>query len=396
MTGSLDGVRVLDLSRFIAGPHCAMLLGDHGADVIKVERTGSGDDVRQIQPQVNGQSVYFMVFNRNKRGITLNFRQEPAQRLLRELAARADVLIENFRPGTMEKMGCGWDELHSVNPRLVMARVSGYGQTGPLASQPCFDAIAQAMSGLMEITGHPDAPPVMAGTFVVDYCTALYATTGILMALQRRNATGEGQLVDVSLLDSAVSLLMTAIPEQMLLNRPTTRIGNRDRYGAPGNTFRTKDNDWVHFIAGNDAHFPRLVRAMGREELLRVPAFATSKARLENATDIEGIVAEWVGRLSTAELLEALQRAEIPGAKVAGIAEAIENPQLRHRRQIETVQHPVAGAFPSQGVTVQMSEAPGSVQRPAPLLGEHTDEVLRQWLDCSPERIAALRATGTI
>jgi crotonobetainyl-CoA:carnitine CoA-transferase CaiB-like acyl-CoA transferase len=396
VAGSLDGLRVLDLSRFIAGPHCAMLLGDHGADVIKVERTGSGDDVRQLQPQVNGQSVYFMVFNRNKRGITLDFRQEPAQRLLRELAAQADVLIENFRPGTMEKMGCGWDELHRLNPRLVMARVSGFGQTGPLASQPCFDAIAQAMSGLMEITGDPGGPPTMAGTFVVDYCTALYATTGILMALQRRHVAGGGQLVDVSLLDSAVSLLMTAIPEQILLNRPTTRLGNRDRYASPGNTFRTRDGDWVHFIAGSEAHFPRLVRAMRREELLQAPAFATVKARLANTADIEAIVAEWAGGLSTAELLDALQRAEIPGAKVAGIAEVIENPQLRHRRQIETVQHPAAGAFPSQGVTVQMSDAPGSVRRPAPLLGEHTDEVLRQWLDYTPERIAALRAEGTI
>nr|MDA8248929.1 CoA transferase [Rhodospirillales bacterium] len=203
MTRPLSGLKVLDLSRYIAGPHCATVLGDLGADVVKVERPGLGDDTRFFPPDIGGESVYFLMFNRSKRGITLDFRNPQAQALLRRLAGQADVLIENFRPGTMERMGCGWDELHAVNPRLIMARISGYGQTTSLASQPCFDGIAQATSGLMDLTGAPDGAPMLAGTFVVDYSTALYACVGILAALAQRHGTGKGQMVDVSLMGSA-------------------------------------------------------------------------------------------------------------------------------------------------------------------------------------------------
>ncbi len=216
-----------------------VLLGDLGADVVKVERPGSGDEARGLGPRVGGESLYVMVFNRNKRSLTLNLRELRAQELLRDLAATTDVLIENFRPGVLESMGCGWEALRARNPRLVLARISGFGQDGPLADQPCFDVIAQAMSGLMEITGQPDGPPTMAGTYVVDYAAGFYATIGILAALERRHATGQGQIVDLSLLDSATSLLVT-VPEHLLLGRSPTRLGNRDRYAAPAQTFRAR------------------------------------------------------------------------------------------------------------------------------------------------------------
>jgi CoA:oxalate CoA-transferase len=394
--GPLDGLRVLDLSRFIAGPFCGMLLGDLGADVVKVERPRSGDEARGLGPRVGGESLYVMVFNRNKRSITLNFREPRAQELLRDLAATADVLIENFRPGVLESMGCGWDALRERNPRLVMARISGFGQDGPLADQPCFDVIGQAMSGLMEITGQPDGPPTMAGTYVVDYAAAFYATIGILAALERRHATGRGQVVDLSLLDSAASLLVTAIPEHLLLGRSPTRLGNRDRFAAPAQTFRARDGAWVHVVGGGDAHFLRLARAMKREDLLADPDFATLDARFRNIDRVERLVGEWIGGMTADEAVEALAQAEVPAAKVATLADVVANPQLRHREQIVEVDHPSAGRVPMQGVTIKLSESPASIRRPAPRLGEHTDQVLGEWLALPADRIAELRSLGAL
>ncbi len=394
--GPLDGLRVLDLSRFIAGPFCGMLLGDLGADVVKVERPQSGDEARALGPRVGGETLYLMVFNRNKRSLTLNVREPRAQQLLRELAAKADVLIENFRPGVMESMGCGWDALRAQNPRLVMARISGFGQDGPLAGQPCFDVIGQAMSGLMEITGQPDGPPTMAGTYVVDYSAAFYATIGILAALERRHLTGRGQVVDLSLLDSAASLLVTAIPEHLLLGHTPTRLGNRDRFAAPAQTFRARDGAWVHLVGGSDAHFLRLARAMRREDLLADPEFATSEARFRNIDRVERVVGEWIGGMTADEAVAALARAEVPAAKVATLADVVANPQLRHRQQIVEVDHPSAGRVPMQGVTIKLSESPGSIRRPAPRLGEHTDQVLQEWLALPPDRIAELRSAGAL
>jgi CoA:oxalate CoA-transferase len=395
-SGPLAGLKVLDLSRFIAGPLCGMLLGDLGADVLKAERRLGGDEARALGPRRGGESLYVMVFNRNKRSLTLDFRHPHAQQLLRDLAGKADVLIENFRPGVLEAMGCGWDALREVNPRLVMARISGFGQEGPMANAPCFDVIAQAMSGLMEITGQSDGPPTMAGTYVVDYSTAFYATIGVLAALERRHTTGRGQVVDVSLLDSATSLLVTAIPEQILFGRAPTRAGNRDRYAAPAQTFRARDGVWVHVVGGNEAHFPRLARAMEREDLLADPDFATVDARVLNAGRIEGVVAEWVAGLTSDEAVEALTRAEVPAAKVATVADVIANPQLRHRDQVVEVDHPSAGRIPMHGLTIKLSESPGAIRRPAPRLGEHTDQVLSEWLALSPDHVARLRAGGVI
>jgi crotonobetainyl-CoA:carnitine CoA-transferase CaiB-like acyl-CoA transferase len=396
LMGALDGIRVLDLSRFVAGPYCAMLLGDMGADVVKVERPGSGEDSRLIQPMVNGESLYFMTFNRNKRGITLNFRDPRAQDLLRRLAAEADVLIENFRPGVMEQMGCSWETLHNLNRRLIMARVSGFGQDGPLAAKPCFDVIGQAMGGLMELTGQPGGPPTQAGTFVVDYAAGLYATIGVFAALRERESTGEGQVVDIALLDSATSLLVTAIPEHLLLGRNPTRIGNRDRFIAPANSFETSDGDWIHLMAGSDAHFPRILQAMERPDLLNRPEFSTQVARLEHDREVEAIVAEWVQTLSTTEALARLERFEIPCAKVATIADVVSDPQLQHRGQIVEIDHPVAGPMPTQGNPVRLSNAPPRVVRPAPGLGEHNLEVLSEWIGMSPDVLDELEAARVI
>lgn len=396
MSGPLDGIKVLDLSRFIAGPHCGMLLGDLGSEVVKVERPNGGEEGRLSPPTINGESIYVMVYNRNKRGITLNFRDSRAQALLRELARHADVLIENFRPGTMEQMGCSWEVLHEINPRLIMARISGFGQDGPYAQQPCFDVVGQAMSGLMEMTGQPGGPPTMAGSFIVDYCSALYATIGVLGALQHRERTGRGQVVDVALLDSAVSLLMTAIPEYLLLGQLATRTGNRDRYVAPANSYRASDGTWVVLVGGSVAHFPRLVHGLEMEELLQDPRFFTLEARLGHVEEIESVVAGWVGRRTADEVVAAMEEVGIPCTKVATIADVVANPQLKHRRQIVETEHPTAGRVPMQGITIQYSETKAEIRRPAPTLGQHNEEVLSQWLGYSSEKVAQLRAEGVI
>lgn len=379
MKGALDGIKVLDLSRFIAGPFCGMQLADLGADVVKVESKGSGEETRQNLPQLHGESLYFMTFNRNKRSVELDFRDPADQETLRKLIEKADVLIENFRPGTMEKMGCGWDTLRELNPRLVMVRISGFGQTGPLSQRPCFDAIAQAMSGLMSLNGQPDGPPTMAGTFVVDYASGLYATIGTLAALNVRSQTGHGQLVEATLLESAVSLLMSAIPAQAQLGEVMERSGNIDRYTAPVNSYQSADGAWVYLHAGTDALFPRLVAAMEQPTLLTDERFLTVQARLANATAIDERVAAWVAKHTAAEVVAAMDRASVPCAKVARIDEVVTNPQLLARNQIVEIEHPVAGRYSTHGVTVSLSATPGEIRRAPPILGAHTEEVLREW-----------------
>lgn len=376
----LSALRVLDLSRFIAGPFCAMQLGDMGADVVKVEKRGSGDDTRLNQPQIAGESTYFLSFNRNKRSLELDFRDPADQETLRRLAATADVLIENFRPGTLEKMGCGWETLSAINPRLILVRISGFGEDGPLANRPCFDAIAQAMGGIMNLTGQPDGPPTMAGTFMVDYASALYATIGTLCALEARRQTGRGQVVEASLLETSASLLMSAIPDYRQLGQSMSRMGSRDRYTAPVNSFRCGEGEWIYLSAGTDALFRRFADATGMPHLLEDARFSTADARLANQVAIEEIVQQWIGRHPASLVVEIMGSAGVPCAKIAGIGEVAENPQLHHRRQIVDVEHPTVGTYTTHGVTVTLHETPGRIARPAPLLGEHTAEVLEEWL----------------
>lgn len=376
----LSGLRVLDLSRFIAGPFCAMQLGDMGADVVKIEKRGTGDDTRLNHPQIAGESTYFMSFNRNKRSVELDFRDPADQETLRRLATTADILIENFRPGTLEKMGCSWETLSAINPRLILVRISGFGQDGPFANRACFDVIAQAMGGIMNLTGQPDGPPTMAGTFMVDYSTALYATIGTLCALEARRQTGKGQVVEASLLETSASLLMSAIPDYRQLGQSMTRMGSRDRYTAPVNSFQCSDGEWVYLSAGTESLFRRFIDAADLVHLLDDPRFATTGARLANQEAIEAIVQQWVGLHPVGAVVQTMETAGVPCAKIASIAEVTENPQLRHRRQIVDLEHPTAGTYTTHGVTVTLHETPGRITRPAPLLGEHTAEVLKEWL----------------
>jgi crotonobetainyl-CoA:carnitine CoA-transferase CaiB-like acyl-CoA transferase len=394
--GALNGIRVVDLSRFIAGPYCAMLLGDMGADVIKVEPPGRGENSRTFGPFVNGESLYTMVFNRNKRSLTLDLRSDAGKEVLRELLGKADVLVENFVPGTLETMGFGWQALQELNPRLILTRISGFGQDGPLSRKPCFDVIAQTMSGLMDITGEADGRPTMAGTYVVDYSTGLYATIGTLGALQARNQTGKGQMVDVALMDSALSMLMTAIPEQVVLGRTMTRHGNRDRYCAPANTFPTRDDAWVHLAIAGDPAFQALSVVMQRTDLPNDPRFRDNDSRMQNVDALEKIISEWTSGLCADELLEVLKVLGVPSAKVASIAELVDNAALTQGDRIIDMEHPKAGRIPMQGFSVRFGHSRMTLRHAPPVLGEHTLSVLSEWLALSPERIAQLSDQGAI
>ncbi len=396
MPGPLNGIRVLDLSRFIAGPQCAMVLGDLGADVVKVERKEFGDDVRAIHPQIDGESIYFMMFNRNKRGMTLDFRNPAGQALLRDMVRQADVLVENFRPGTMEKMGCGWETLHALNPRLIMARVSGYGQGNSRSEEPCLDGIAQARSGLMELTGEPGGKPTMFGSFIVDYTTALYTAIGILSAIERRHTSGVGQVVDVSLMGGACSLLLTAITEAKTLGRHVTRGGNRDRYSAPGQTFQCRDGRWVHLIAGTAAMFPRLAAVLEKPELLEDPRFATHAARMENQDGVEAIVAAWIAGIDADQAVAMLAAADVPAAKVATINEVVNEAYMQEAEHIVAVPHARIGPIAMQGLPIRLGESPASIRAGAPCLGADTAAVLLDWLGLDSTAIAGLSAVSAV
>lgn len=384
----LEDIKVLDLSRFISGPYCAMLLADMGADVVKVEKAGQGDDSRLLPPFKDEESLYFFVMNRNKRSLSLDFRSEEGQKILFDLASRTDVLIENFRPGTIEKMGCGYEELKKINPRLIMLSISGFGKDGPYKDKPGFDAAVQAMSGLMSLTGQPDAPPTMSGTFVVDYSTAMYGAVSVLAALHKRDVTGEGEYIDLTLLDSATSILLSSMQRELVLGQKATRVGNRDRQVAPGNVFRTRDGVWLMLIAGSDIHFSRLVEVMEMPHLLEDERFNDVKIRLGHADEIEAVVQEWFDGRDAADILAMMEKAGIVCSRVEDVSDVVKNPQLHFRKKIINVPHKKLGDIPMMEMPMRFKNSPYVLRRAAPMLGEHNEEILRDWLGVSPEDFA--------
>ncbi len=394
--GPLEGVRVLDLTRALAGPYCASLLGDMGAEVVKVETSLAGERSRRLEPTVDGQSLYCMAVNRNKRAIVVDLKSTAGIALLHELVRKADVLVENFRPGVLEAMGCGWDVLRSLNSRLILARISGFGQEGPFAKRAGLDMAAQAMSGIMHMTGEPDGPPTMAGVFICDYTTGIYAALGITAALHARQTTHCGQVVEANLLDSALSMLHSAIPDMLINGKSAGRQGNRDRYTAPTNTFRTADGDWVMLLAGNEVMFPRLARLVGKPELIDDPRFKTFRERVRNLAATEAIAAEWIAMRSTHEVVEAMAEAGVPCAKCATLEEVVINPHIRHRGQIVDIEQPGGARVPLAGLAVRLSDTPLKIRSGLPNVGEHTGLVLKSWLGYGAEQLEELERRGVI
>ena len=394
MTGALDGVRVLDLSRFIAGPICAQILGDMGAEVIKVERPG-GEDARSQGPFLDGESLYAMAYNRNKASVTVDTRHPDALPVLERLIAWADVLVENYRPGTLDAMGFGWARLHEAHPRLVLTSLSGFGQTGPLARRALFDPIAQAASGLMSLTGEPDRPPMLTGTYIADHVAGLYGAIGTLVALLARASSGVGQRVDVASLDALVSVLGTRPMAYAMLGERPGRLASRDPYSAPANVFPASDGH-VYLHAGTDSLFPRLCGAIGRNDLVADPNYATIDDRLSNVEALKAEVAAWTTHRSRMEIEEALAAAGIPCAGVADIADVVASPQLRARDMFVEVAGTPVGTAVLTGIPVKLDATPGTIRTPPPRAGADTDRVLGNVVGLEPAAIEALRSARAI
>jgi len=397
MSGPLSGVRVLDLTRVLAGPYCTMVLGDLGAEVIKVELPGVGDDAREFGPFVDGESAYFASVNRNKASLTLDLKSEEGSAILAELIETADVLVENFRPGTLAGLGFGEDRLDELNPDLVYAAISGFGHTGPDSDQPCYDAIAQARSGLMSITG-PDADrPTKVGTSVSDISSGLFAAIGILSALYARDAAGEaGQTVDVAMLDSTVALLENAVVRYVASGEPPEPLGNRHPSIVPFESFETADGEIV-LAAGNDELWRRLCVALDREELAEDPRFETNRDREENYDELRPLVAGALSGRTTDEWMELLDAAGVPNHRINDVSDVLADEQLQARGMFAEVGLPGTGeTVTAPDSPVNLSATPTGVEGSAPGLGADTERILVDELGYDRERVAELREEGVV
>jgi crotonobetainyl-CoA:carnitine CoA-transferase CaiB-like acyl-CoA transferase len=385
----LDGIRVLDLSRVIAGPFCAMLLGDLGADVVKVERPGRGDDLRYLRGG-NGMSAPFAACNRNKRGIAVDLKSPGGAEILRRLVRRADVLIENFRTGVMEELGLGYDALAELNPRLVYCSVSAFGRTGPRAREAGYEAVMQAFGGIMSITGEPGGAPVRCGLSFVDLTTGILCTLGIVAALHVRARTGVGQRVDGSLLETALGLLNYQAQSCLLTGEVPRALGSAHPSLAPYRNFRCRDGQWVFIAGANDRLWRRLAGAVGLDRLLNDPRFVTNLERVKHHDELDREVEAAAAGFDRAELLRRLDAANVPAAPVNTVDQVLEDPQTRSRPLMRRMDHPKLGDIPVLGMPLGFSAMDPGVRRHAPALGEHTDEVL---FECgySPAEVSELR-----
>jgi crotonobetainyl-CoA:carnitine CoA-transferase CaiB-like acyl-CoA transferase len=391
----LAGLRVVDLTRILAGPYCTQALADAGADVIKVEEPGKGDDTRGWGPPfVEGESTYFLSVNRGKRSLTLNLKHEKAGEVLWRLLERADVLVENFRPGTLDRLGFSCKSVHERCPRVVYASVSGYGPDGPWGGKPGYDAVIQGEGGLMSITGLPDGPPLKVGASLVDVLAGMTAYQGILLALYRRQTTGVGGVVDVSLLESLLPTLSYHTAAQLLANQPPNRLGNRHPSIAPYETFAAKDG---HVIVGvaSQSLWRAFCTVLGRSELTTDARFATNALRVTNYEALKAALDPLLRERSVEDWLLALDGAGIPCGRVRTVGEALEGPQVAARGLLLEVEHPRAGPGRYVGSPIHLDGASRGSLRPPPLLGEHTEAVLGE-LGLGPAEVAALRRDGVV
>lgn len=392
MALALQGLRVLDLTRVLAGPYAAMVLADLGADVVKIEVPGRGDDSRAYPPYVNGESAYFMSLNRNKRSVTLDLKNPAARELFLSLARKADVVLENFRPGTMARLGLSYETLHIENPRLIYAAASGFGQSGPYSQRAAYDAVIQAMGGLMSITG-PEGAPTRVGTSIADITAGLFTTIGILAALQSRAESGQGQMVDVAMLDSVVAILENAIARYTATGEVPGPLGNRHPAIFPFEPFETADGE-IMVAAGNNELWTRLCRALDIPELASDARFITNPQRHVHYAEMRAALDAVFRTRPTADWLSLLDAAGVPNGPINSIADVVHDPQVQAREMMQTVEHPVAGTTQLPGIPIKLSATPGAIRRAAPVLGEHTAEVLGEWLGLDDQEIEEMRSQG--
>jgi len=394
--GALAGIRVLDLTRVLAGPYCTMFLGDLGAEVVKVEQPGVGDDTRGWGPPfAGGESAYFLCTNRNKKSLTVDLKSADGIALVKQLAERADVLIENFRPGAMDRLGLGDKELRGANPKLVYASLSGFGADGPMADIPGYDLIVQAWGGLMSITGTEASGPLKVGVAIIDLVAGLMLGKSIVAALYAREKIGVGQKIDTSLLEAEVATLINAGSNYLVAGQIPGRWGNAHPSIVPYQSFQTADG-YLVLGAASESIWQRLCPALSRAELTDDPRFAKNADRVAHRQELIAILSEIFMARTTADWVATLNRADIPCAPVQTIDQVFAAPQVLHRNMLVEVEHPTAGKVKLAGIPVKFSATPASVRLPPPLLGEHNDDVLSSWLGMKTEEIHRLKEKGVI
>ncbi|HEY7320207.1 MAG TPA: CoA transferase [Candidatus Binatia bacterium] len=395
-SGPLDGIRVLDLTRVLAGPYCTMFLGDLGAEVVKVEQPGIGDDTRGWGPPfTGGESAYFLCVNRNKKSVTVDLKSKEGVALLRRLAERADVLIENFRPGAMERLGLGEKELRTINPRLIYASLSGFGADGPMSDAPGYDLIVQAWGGLMSITGPTDGEPSKVGVAIIDLVAGLMLGKSIAAALFAREKLGVGQKIDTSLLEAEVACLINVGSNYLVEGKIPRRWGNAHPSIVPYQSFKTADGYLVIGVA-SEGIWRRFCQAVGRADWAEDSRFEKNSNRVENRSLLIGLLAEIFLSRSTDAWLKLLNSAEVPCAPVQTIDQVFKAPQVLHREMLVEVEHPTAGTVRMAGIPVKFSATAASVRLPPPLLGQHTEKVLASWLGMNEKEISELKGKSVI
>lgn len=379
-SGALKGLKVLDLTRVLAGPVCTMLLADMGAEVIKLEVPGTGDDSRGFPPFKEGESTYFINNNRNKKSIVLNLKDPSDHQKLVEIIKSMDVLVENFRPGTMEKLGLGYEDLKETNPRLIYASISGFGQYGPYKGKPGYDIIGQAMGGIMSITGWPDSPPTRTGTAIADFLAALFCTIGILSALNVRRSSGKGQQIDVSIADSVVTAIGTIVQIYLAEGRIPKRAGNKYSFIAPYEAFKAKDG-WFVLGVGSESIWKKFCKTIGKEALIDDKRFTLNADRIKNNDVLVEIITEWAGSYTVNEIIDILEKQGIPVAPINELDQIVNDPHIAVAREmIQKIVHPIIGEVDIVGNPIKMSDTPPGIYSSSPLLGEHTDEILEKYI----------------
>jgi crotonobetainyl-CoA:carnitine CoA-transferase CaiB-like acyl-CoA transferase len=395
---ALKGLKVLEMGQLIAGPFAGRLFAEFGAEVIKVESPMGGDPLRNWRVVENGTSLWWYVQSRNKKSIALDLRQPQGQEIIRELAKEVDIIIENFRPGTMEKWGIGYEQLKEINPRLIMIRISGYGQDGPYRDKPGFGSIGEAMGGLRYITGYPDRPPTRVGISIGDSISSLYAVMGAMMAVYHRDVkgTGQGQFVDVALYESIFSFMESMLPEFDRTGFIRERTGSTLPGITPSNTYLCKDGKYVVIGANGDGIFKRLMVAIGHPQYADDPRFQNNATRSEHAEFLDSIIEEWTKNLTLSEALHALDEAKVPSGSIYSIEDIVADPHYQARGMIREVEIEGIGKLKVPGIVPKLSETPGDIEWVGPRLGEHTEEILSKTLKWSHEKIEVLKEKGVV
>jgi crotonobetainyl-CoA:carnitine CoA-transferase CaiB-like acyl-CoA transferase len=397
MARPLEGIRIIDLSRIVAGPLATQIFGDYGAEVIKIEQPGVGDDSRAwVPPKApDGSAAYFFSINRNKRSVTLNLKHARGKALLKALVARADVVIENFKPGTMEDLGLDYDALRRENPRLIYCQISGFGNSGPARERAGYDSILQGITGLMSITGEREGPPVKAGVALIDEITALYAHGAILAALLHRERTGQGQKVECSLLESGVAAMMNAATAYLVAGAVQGRWGSAHESLVPYQAFKARDG-YLIIGAGNDRLWKAFCDVIGAPEWADDPRFDTNLKRVERREELVRLIEQRLQSRSRDEWIAVFAAAGLPTGPINTVDQVFQDPQVLHRGMAQEIEHPTAGRVKLVGIPVKFTATPGEIRLPPPLLGQHTDEVLTGLLGLSPQDLAVLRSDGVI